>query len=49
MDGCYPGYGLARHKGYPTKAHIAALAELGVTVIHRRTFGPVRRLLEEQR
>ena len=45
MDRCYPGYGLARHKGYPTKAHIAALAELGVTEIHRRTFGPVKRLL----
>jgi len=48
MDRCYPGYGLARHKGYPTKAHIAALAKLGVTEIHRRTFGPVRRLLEER-
>jgi len=48
MDRCYPGYGLARHKGYPTKAHIAALAKLGVTEIHRRTFGPVRRLLEGQ-
>ena len=41
----YPGYGLEKHKGYPTKAHIAALQRLGVTEIHRRSFGPVRKLL----
>lgn len=46
LDKQYPGYGLAGHKGYPTKAHIQALTELGVTPIHRRTFGPVRRVLE---
>lgn len=46
LDKQYPGYGLAGHKGYPTKAHIQALTELGVTPIHRRTFGPVRRTLE---
>ena len=46
LDARYPGYGLARHKGYPTKAHIEALGTLGVTEIHRRSFGPVRRLLE---
>jgi ribonuclease HII len=46
LDRQYPGYGLAGHKGYPTKSHIAALAELGVTPIHRRSFGPVRRILE---
>ena len=44
LDARYPGYGLARHKGYPTKAHLSALAELGVTEIHRRSFAPVRRL-----
>ena len=47
MDAEYPGYGLAGHKGYPTKAHIAALQELGVTPIHRRSFAPVRRLLDD--
>lgn len=47
MDREYPGYGLAGHKGYPTKAHIAALQELGVTPIHRRSFAPVRRLLDD--
>lgn len=42
----YPGYGLEKHKGYPTRAHIEALRTLGVTVIHRRSFAPVRRLLD---
>lgn len=45
LDERFPGYGFARHKGYPTKAHIQALAELGVSPVHRRSFGPVRRLL----
>ncbi len=40
----YPGYGLARHKGYGTPAHIQALRELGPSPIHRRTFAPVRNL-----
>lgn len=46
LDQQYPGYGLARHKGYPTKVHVAALQELGVTPIHRRSFGPVKKLLD---
>ena len=45
MDKKYPGYGLAKHKGYPTRAHIAALVELGVTIEHRLSFSPVRKLL----
>ena len=45
LDNRYPGYGLAKHKGYPTKVHIEALKALGVTEIHRRSFGPVKRLL----
>jgi ribonuclease HII len=44
-DGCYPGYGLARHKGYPTPHHLDALRRLGPTPIHRKSFAPVRRLL----
>ena len=47
MDSKYPGYGLAKHKGYPTKVHMEALLELGVTEIHRRSFGPVKKLLEQ--
>lgn len=47
LDVQYPGYGLAGHKGYPTKAHRDALIQLGVTPIHRRSFGPVKRALAE--
>jgi len=45
LDKAYPGYGFAKHKGYPTKAHIEALSRLGVCEIHRRSFAPVKRLL----
>ncbi len=41
LDGQYPGYGLAQHKGYPTRAHTQALKIQGVSPIHRRTFAPV--------
>lgn len=44
----WPQYGLAGHKGYPTAAHLAALREHGVTDFYRRSFAPVRRLLEAQ-
>jgi ribonuclease HII len=44
-DRLYPGYGFARHKGYPVREHVAALAELGACPIHRRSFAPVRRAL----
>ena len=47
LDAVYPGYGLARHKGYPTAMHLAALARLGPSACHRRSFGPVRRLLND--
>ena len=43
----YPQYGFDRHKGYPTKAHLAALETAGVSPVHRRSFGPVRRLLAD--
>jgi ribonuclease HII len=45
MDSQFPGYGFARHKGYPTAAHLAALRELGACSEHRRSFAPVRRVL----
>ncbi len=41
----YPGYGLAQHQGYPTPMHLAALAELGPSAIHRHSFAPVRSCL----
>ena len=45
LDKQYPGYGFARHKGYPTAFHLAALKSLGISPIHRRSFGPVASLL----
>lgn len=46
MDELYPGYGFAQHKGYGTRQHLAALKEKGATVLHRRSFQPVRKALE---
>ena len=46
LDAQYPGYGLAEHKGYPTAEHVEALRTKGVLPIHRRSFGPVRDVLE---
>ena len=48
LDQTFPEYGFAQHKGYPTKAHLAALAKYGVTTAHRQSFAPVRRVLSEQ-
>ena len=45
MDRKYPGYGFARHKGYPTPQHVRALSEIGPCPIHRRSFAPVQRLI----
>lgn len=45
LDRRYPGYSFAAHKGYPTKLHLQALQQLGVTPMHRRSFAPVRRQL----
>jgi ribonuclease HII len=45
LDACYPGYGFAVHKGYPTAAHVAALQRLGPSAVHRRSFGPVQSCL----
>ena len=42
LDARYPGYGFARHKGYGSAAHLAALARLGPSPIHRQSFAPVR-------
>ena len=45
LDGMHPGYGFARHKGYPTAEHFDALKRLGACPIHRRSFQPVREAL----
>jgi ribonuclease HII len=49
LDARHPGYGFARHKGYPTAAHLQALSTRGVLECHRRSFAPVRRLIENPR
>ena len=47
LDVVYPGYGLARHKGYCSPEHMEALARLGPTPLHRRSFGPVAQMAME--
>ncbi len=49
LDRRFPGYGFARHKGYPTPGHLAALRSLGPCEIHRRSFGPVREAIAQRR
>jgi len=46
FDRVYPGYGLARHKGYGTREHFARLVKLGPCPIHRRSFNPVRAIVQ---
>lgn len=45
LDACYPQYGFARHKGYPTASHLQAIQDHGVLAEHRRSFAPVRRAI----
>jgi ribonuclease HII len=47
-DRQYPGYGFAGHKGYGTARHIEAIRELGITPIHRKSFEPVRSMIENR-
>lgn len=49
LDKQYPGYGLADHKGYPTKVHMDALDKLGITAIHRTSYAPVRAKIEQMK
>jgi ribonuclease HII len=49
LDQQYPNYGFAQHKGYPTKAHLEAIERYGVIDVHRRSFKPVRRILDLDR
>lgn len=46
LESTYPGYGFARHKGYPTPDHLEAIARLGPCPIHRRSFAPVRNVID---
>lgn len=47
LHAIYPQYGLDRHKGYPTPEHLSAIKRFGVCAIHRQSYAPVRRVLEE--
>ena len=46
LDKIYPEYGFAKHKGYPTKAHLECLVNLPILPHYRRSFKPVAKLLE---
>lgn len=46
LDAIYPQYGFAKHKGYPTKAHFAAIEAHGVIDQHRRSYAPVKKALK---
>ncbi|SMF44369.1 ribonuclease HII [Pseudogulbenkiania subflava] len=48
LDALHPEFGFARHKGYPTAEHLAAIERFGVLPEHRRTFGPVKAWLARQ-
>ena len=47
LDQVYPGYGFAKHKGYPTPEHLESLKVLGPSQAHRRSFAPVRAFFQE--
>lgn len=47
LHALHPEYGFDRHKGYPTREHLDCLRRFGVLAEHRRSFGPVRRLIEQ--
>lgn len=48
LDAKYPAYGFAKHKGYPTAAHLKALENLPILDCYRRSYGPVKRLLTQR-
>ena len=47
LDREYPGYGLAKHKGYGTREHLSCLCRMGACPIHRHSFRPVREVSEQ--
>jgi len=49
LDGTYPGYGLAQHKGYGTKGHLACLRRLGPSPVHRQSFKPVKDMIQQEK
>lgn len=49
LDHFYPQYGLAKHKGYPTKAHLQAIEQCGITEFYRQSYGPVQCIVQRER
>ena len=49
LDQLHPEYGFCKHKGYPTKMHLAALEKYGILDEYRMTYGPVSKLLEKNK
>jgi ribonuclease HII len=49
LDSIYPGYGLANHKGYGTRAHLSCIYRLGPSTIHRRSFQPVKGMIQQEK
>lgn len=47
LDKLYPGYGFAKHKGYPTRVHIEAIQILGITPVHRKSYAPVKAVIQQ--
>lgn len=47
LDQLYPEYGFAKHNGYPTKAHLEAIAQHGVLAEHRRSYKPIQQALQQ--
>lgn len=45
LDKLYPHYGFAKHKGYPTKAHLAAIEQHGINHLYRKSFAPIKNLM----
>lgn len=45
LEAEYPGYGFAKHKGYPSKVHVECLRMLGPSPVHRTSFAPVRKAM----
>ena len=48
MAEIYPGYGFEQNKGYPTKIHLEAIEKIGITPIHRKSYHPVKAVIEKQ-
>lgn len=49
VDKLYPQYGFGKHKGYPTKMHLEAIGKYGIITGYRKTYGPVKKILEREK